>query len=163
LGRYRVNPALAVRRLLLRLVTAAPGGLGSPSVPTKRDCLNWLDAARTKAGESLPDRGPSRAPSAPGSYGPGDRKAASGAPRGARAPDNGARHEKDTGSASRRSAPSHVAGVERGTTAYPAPPRIRAMMLVFKPSPRTSARCWRARVSPRPRSAHRSRAGRSSA
>jgi hypothetical protein len=32
-----------------------------------------LDAARTKAGESLPDRGPSRAPSASGSYGPGDR------------------------------------------------------------------------------------------
>src|ERR1019366_8697863 len=32
-----VNPASAVRRLLLRLVTAAPGGLGSPSVPTRGD------------------------------------------------------------------------------------------------------------------------------
>jgi hypothetical protein len=65
-----------VRRLRAGLVTPSPGGLGSPSVPTTRDCLEWLDAARTKAGESLPDRGPSRAPFAPGSYGPGDRKAA---------------------------------------------------------------------------------------
>ena len=39
-----------------------------------RGCLEWLDAARTKAGESLPDRGPRRAPSAPGSYGPGEQK-----------------------------------------------------------------------------------------
>src|SRR5664279_2149047 len=51
----------------------APGGLGPPSAPTTRGRLHWLDAARTKAGESLPDRGPARAPSAPGSYGPGDR------------------------------------------------------------------------------------------
>ena len=55
---------------------APPGGPGQPSAPTTWGCLQWLDAARTKAGESLPDRGPSRAPSAPGSYGPGDRKAA---------------------------------------------------------------------------------------
>jgi len=46
-----------VRRLLLRLVTAAPGGLGSPSAPTTRGCLWWLDAARMKGGESCPDRG----------------------------------------------------------------------------------------------------------
>ena len=65
-----------MRRPRARLVTLLPGGPGSPSVPTMRGCLEWLDAARTKAGESLPDRGPRRAPSAPGSYGPGDRKAA---------------------------------------------------------------------------------------
>ena len=62
-----------LRRLRAGLVTPSPGGLGSPSVPTTRDCLEWLDAARTKGGESCPDREPSRAPSAPGSYGPGDR------------------------------------------------------------------------------------------
>src|SRR5664280_3118056 len=45
------------RRLRAGLVTPLPGGLGSPSVPTKRDCLEWLDAARTKGGESCPDRG----------------------------------------------------------------------------------------------------------
>jgi hypothetical protein len=33
------------------------GGPGSPSVPTTGDCFNWLDAARTKGGESCPDRG----------------------------------------------------------------------------------------------------------
>src|ERR1035437_6524390 len=55
------------------LVTPSPGGLGPPSAPTTRGRLHWLDAARTKAGETLPDRGPSRAPSASGSYGPGDR------------------------------------------------------------------------------------------
>jgi hypothetical protein len=63
-------------RLRAGLVTLLPGGLGPPSAPTTRGRLHWLDAARTKAGESLPDRGPSRAPSAPGSHGPGDRKAA---------------------------------------------------------------------------------------
>ena len=62
-----------MRRLRAGLVTPSPGGLGPPSAPTTRGRLHWLDAARTKAGESLPDRGPSRAPSAPGSYGPGDR------------------------------------------------------------------------------------------
>ena len=30
--------------------------LGSPSVPTKWDCLQWLDAGRTNAGESLRDQ-----------------------------------------------------------------------------------------------------------
>ena len=38
--------------------------------------FSGLDAARTKGGESCPDRGPTRALSAPGSSGPGDRKAA---------------------------------------------------------------------------------------
>src|SRR5664279_3220842 len=65
-----------MRRLRAGLVTPSPGGPGPPSAPTTRGRLHWLDAARTKAGESLPDRGPSRAPSAPGSYGPEDRKAA---------------------------------------------------------------------------------------
>jgi len=46
-----------VRRLRAGLVTPSPGGPGSPSVPTKGDCLEWLDAARTKGGESCPGRG----------------------------------------------------------------------------------------------------------
>ena len=65
-----------VRRLLLRLVTAAPGGLGSPSAPTMGGCLQWLDAARTKGGESCLDRGARRPPSAPGSTAPGTEIAA---------------------------------------------------------------------------------------
>ena len=65
-----------MRRLRAGLVTPLPGGPGSPSVPTKRDCLEWLDAARTKGGESCPDQGGGCLPSVPGSYGPGDRKAA---------------------------------------------------------------------------------------
>jgi len=46
-----------MRRPLLRLVIAAPGGLGSPSVPTMRDCLQWLDAVRTNGGETCRDKG----------------------------------------------------------------------------------------------------------
>src|SRR6185312_6450187 len=41
--------------------TLHSGGLGSPSAPTTRGCLQWLDAVGMKAGESLPDRGARRA------------------------------------------------------------------------------------------------------
>ena len=51
-----------MRRLRAGLVTPPPGGLGSPSGPTTRDCLRWLDAARTKGGESRPDQGLSQKP-----------------------------------------------------------------------------------------------------
>src|SRR5258708_4310979 len=57
-----------------------PGGPGSPSAPTTWGCLQWLDAAWTKGGESRLD-----AVSAPGSTVPADRKAADGAPCGERA------------------------------------------------------------------------------
>jgi hypothetical protein len=40
-----------VRRPHEGFVTPHPGGLGSPSTPTKRGRLQWLDATRTKAGE----------------------------------------------------------------------------------------------------------------
>ena len=99
-----------MRRLRAGLVTPPPGGLGSPSVPTKGDCLEWLDAVRTKGGESRLDQGAKSFPSAPGSTAPGTKNRRRGAPRGARAPDNGARHETDTGSASRRSTPRFVEG-----------------------------------------------------
>jgi hypothetical protein len=46
-----------VRRPLYRFASDAPGGPGSPSAGTKPRCLEWLDAARTKGGESCPDRG----------------------------------------------------------------------------------------------------------
>jgi hypothetical protein len=124
-------------RLRAGLVTPLPGGLGPPSAPTTRGRLNWLDAARTKAGESLPDRGPSRAPSAPGSYGPGDRNRRQISPDCAslsgwsaeRRPHLPKRRcgTKDTGSASRRSTPSIFRGARKGPrsrggkTAYPAP------------------------------------------
>jgi hypothetical protein len=98
-----------------------------------------LDAAPTKAGESLPDRG-GRCPSVGArKYGPGDKNRRSGAPRGAppsprrrrasprrvgrlRQPSGGLRQAL---SVSRRSAPSK--GAQEGKTAYPAPQRIRAM------------------------------------
>ena len=46
-----------VRRPRACLASTHSGGPGSPSVPTTGDCLQWLDAARTKGGESCPDRG----------------------------------------------------------------------------------------------------------
>ena len=70
------------RRPLAGLVTLPPGGPGSPSGPTTRACLQWLDAARTKGGESCPDRGPGSGPVRARKHGPGDRKAARGAPQG---------------------------------------------------------------------------------
>jgi len=73
-----------VRRPQAGFVTLHSGGPGSPSVPTGRDGLQWLGAAWTKAGESLPDRGAKRLPSAPGRYGPGTEIAAMER-RGARA------------------------------------------------------------------------------
>ncbi len=50
----------------------------SPSAGTTPGCLQWLDAAGTKAGGSPPDKGsPWASPLVPpGSYGAGDRKAA---------------------------------------------------------------------------------------
>ena len=39
------------------LVTPHPGGPGSPSGPTTGVCLQWLDAAGTKGGESGPAQG----------------------------------------------------------------------------------------------------------
>src|SRR5216684_9185792 len=57
-----------------------PGGPGSPSAPTTWGCLQWLDAAWMKGGESRLDT-----VSAPGSTVPVDRKAAGGAPCGERA------------------------------------------------------------------------------
>jgi len=70
------------RRLLLRFVIATPGGCGQPSVPTTRDCLQWLDAARMNAGESLRDQAAFEPPSAPGSTAPPPKIAASGVPEG---------------------------------------------------------------------------------
>jgi hypothetical protein len=37
------------------LVTPRSGGLGSPSAPTTRGCLQWLDVVGMKEGESPPD------------------------------------------------------------------------------------------------------------
>jgi hypothetical protein len=45
-----------MRRLRAGLVTLHSGGLGQPSAGTTTGCLKWLDAVRTKAGGSLPDK-----------------------------------------------------------------------------------------------------------
>ena len=47
-----------------------------------RDCLQWLDAARTNAGESLRDQAGKGSLSAPGSTAPKPKIAASGASEG---------------------------------------------------------------------------------
>ena len=60
----------------------APGGLGSPSAPTTWDCLRWLDAGRTNAGESLPDQGGEEPAVRPRKHGPGDTNRRGGAPKG---------------------------------------------------------------------------------
>lgn len=59
--------------------TLRPGGLGGPSAPTTRGCLQWLDEEETKGGESLPGRQGVKSPasrSPPGSMGPGTQIAA---------------------------------------------------------------------------------------
>src|ERR1017187_2422266 len=127
-----------MRRPRAGLVTPLPGGPGSPSVPTKRDCLEWLDAARTKGGESCPDRG-GRSPPVPArKLRPRGQKSPrwSAAERASFAKDAHAARRELNGCPSRRSIPSVL---QRDTsnarrkpgevTAYPAPQRIRAMAL----------------------------------
>ena len=87
------------RRPLLRLVTAGSGGPGQPSAGITTGCLQWLDAAGTKAGGSPPDQGRRRAiPFPPGSYGAGDEKAAwwsAGRRRASRRPRGAPRRSSD--------------------------------------------------------------------
>jgi hypothetical protein len=85
-----------MRRLRAGLVTPLPGGLGSPSGPTKGDCLQWLDAARTKAGESPPDRvEPKAARVRARKIRSRGQKSPRGAPRGARILQKRMRQRKD--------------------------------------------------------------------
>jgi len=67
-----------------RLATAAPGGFGSPSAPTMRGCLKWLDAAG-RAGRNARARGSEKVRPSRGSHGPGDGNRHDGAPEGERA------------------------------------------------------------------------------
>src|ERR1019366_5588130 len=80
-----------MRRPRAGLVTPLPGGPGSPSVPTKRDCLEWLDAARTKGGESCLDRGGRSPPVRARKLRPRGQKSRDGAPDGAHPQPEGAR------------------------------------------------------------------------
>jgi hypothetical protein len=140
-GRYRVNPASAMRRPRVCLARIRPGGPGQPSAPTTWGCLARLHAARTKAGESLPDR-VSQKPlgSAPGSYGPGDRKAAMER-REAPAFSKESAARRKTGAP--LGAPSPLFRGARGRQATPAPrQRIRAM---------TCGCCLKIESVPRPR------------
>ena len=66
-----------MRRPRAGFASLPPGGPGQPSVPTTRDCpsVGWTRRGRRRA-KACRIGGPARAPSASGSYGPGDRKAA---------------------------------------------------------------------------------------
>src|ERR1019366_7641671 len=127
-----------VRRLRAGLVTPLPGGPGSPSVPTMGDCLEWLDAARMKGGESRPDRGGRSPPVRARKLRPRGQKSPrwSAAGRASFAKDAHAARRELNGCASRRSIPSTLCeGIESArrkpgvVTAYPAPQRIRAAKL----------------------------------
>ena len=93
-----------------------PGGPGSPSAPTTWGCLQWLDAAWMKGGESCLDE-----VSAPGSTVPGTEK-----PRWSavwrtclsQRHVNAARRWT-AGCAVRRSIPSHIQGTERRASPGP--------------------------------------------
>jgi hypothetical protein len=65
-----------------RLAAAAPGGFGSPSAPTKRGCLKWLDVTG-RAGRNARAKGSEKACPSRGSYGPEDRNRHDRAPEGA--------------------------------------------------------------------------------
>ena len=98
--------------------------------------FSGLDAARTKAGESLPDRGPTRAPSAPESYGPGEQKSPRwSAERRPRSSQEG-RGKTEEGSAAWRSIPSPAEGNESK------PRRARGILspATGHPPPRTKPR-----------------------
>jgi hypothetical protein len=133
-------------------------GRPRPSRPPalKTGCLEWLDAARTKEGGSLPDQGPTRASSSPGSTAPGTEKPHMER-REASVPI--ARHAPRLASAgpmvAPRGAPSlGFAPGEKGKTAYPAPPRTGAAerwlngfagcLTVESANERQSDFCWRA-------------------
>src|ERR1019366_3021070 len=104
-----------MRRPRAGLVTPLPGGPGSPSVPTKRDCLEWLDAARTKGGESCPDRGGRSPPVRARKLRPRGQKSPrwSAAGRASFARDAHAARRELNGCASRRSIPSTLCEGDR--------------------------------------------------
>jgi hypothetical protein len=64
-----------------RLATVAPGGFGSPSAPTMRGCLKWLDATG-RAGRNARARDSEKVRPSRGSYGPGNGNRHDGAPEG---------------------------------------------------------------------------------
>ena len=119
-----------VRRPRVWFAATHPGGPGSPSVPTTGDCLQWLDEAQTKAGESLPDQGRAECPSsAHGSTVPGTEKPQWSAgwrarrSQDARPPQGGTTMVAPPGAPF----PSLFVRDGKGKTAYPAPQRIRAL------------------------------------
>ena len=114
-GSGKPLPRLA-RRLRAGLVTPLPGGLGSPSVPTKGDCLNWLDAARTKGGESLPGSGRGIPPVRARKLRPrGQKSPRWSAERRPRSSQESAARRK-TGAPLGAPSPRHFVGAEKGRT-----------------------------------------------
>ena len=132
-----------MRRPRAGFASLPPGGPGQPSVPTTRDrpSVGWTRRGRRRA-KACRIGGPGRAPSASGSYGPGDRKAAMErreAPaflaRGARLDGRLVRHSVLHPLAFRRGEKKACPREGGGKTAYPAPQRIRALALVFEREP----------------------------
>jgi hypothetical protein len=99
-----------MRRPRARFAASLPGGLGSPSAPTTRGCLEWLDEVSMKGGESCPDRGGRMPPVGTRKIRSRGQKSRDGAPRGA-ASSKGDAHIEN-GRAARCSIPSIFA---RGT------------------------------------------------
>jgi hypothetical protein len=114
-------------------VAACNRGTGRPRVTVRRHDdrpPSMAGRVRTKGGESRPDWDtvPCRAH---GSYGPGDRKAAMERREAPASFKRGCGLDGKTRCATRCSVPSACRGGRRGTTAYPAPQRTRAMTLAL--------------------------------
>ena len=107
-----------VRRPRACLASTHSGGPGSPSVPTTGDCLNWLDAARTKGGESCPDRGGRSPPVRARKLRPRGQKSRDGAPSGERV-DRKTRARRKAGRLMVRHPALHSPRFSRGTLGRP--------------------------------------------
>src|SRR4051794_40575565 len=147
-GVFRMTPERRsrMRRPRARLVTSRSGGLGSPSAPTRRGCLKWLDAVGMKESESSPDEDGLRAgQSQPGRTGPRTEIAADGAPGGAFPPI--ARRKGDASQASRAVAPT-AQEADRKASAFPGAPlpslRERGFAMTAYPAPDKEYGRWRA-------------------
>ena len=116
-----------VRRPRAGFVTPPPGDPGPPSAPTKRGCLQWLHAARTKAERKLAGSGARKVPSAPGRMTPGTEIAAMERREAPASWQQDVRLDGTTGAPLGAPSPRVSRGGRNGNTAYPAPQRIRAM------------------------------------
>ena len=123
------KPAPVVRRPRAGFASLLPGGPGSPSAGTRPGCLKWLDAVWTK-GAKAPGSGRVKSPSVrhPEARSRG-QKSRNGASKGARVLERGRGNSRTMVAPLGAPFPSHLAGERKGTTAYPGPPKTRALSL----------------------------------